>query len=103
MRALALRAPVPVVRTLATVLELAGKVTGTRPLMDRNMVDEFAGRYGFSHSTKAARELGYTWRPAQEVCVGRSRRSSRPASCPRARSVGPRFTRRCSASTTAGG
>src|SRR5207244_6709189 len=29
MRAPALRAPVPVVRTLATVLELAGKITGT--------------------------------------------------------------------------
>ncbi len=67
MRAPALRAPVPVVRTLATVLELAGKITGTRPLMDRSMADEFAGRYGFMHSTKAARELGYTWRPAREV------------------------------------
>ena len=67
MRAPAVRAPVPVVRALATVLELAGTITGTRPLMDRNMVDEFAGRYGFQHSTRAARELGYTWRPAREV------------------------------------
>ena len=67
MRAPAVRAPVPVVRALATVLELAGTITGTRPLMDRNMVDEFAGRYGFLHSTRAARELGYTWRPAREV------------------------------------
>src|SRR5438445_12207851 len=53
-----MRAPVPAVRTIATVLELAGRLTGTRPLMDRNMVDEFAGRYGFMHSAKAERELG---------------------------------------------
>ncbi|TMA36706.1 MAG: NAD-dependent epimerase/dehydratase family protein, partial [Deltaproteobacteria bacterium] len=67
MRAPRLRAPVPVVRAIATVLELGGKLTGTRPLMDRNLVDEFAGRYGFMHSAKAERELGYTWRPAREV------------------------------------
>ena len=67
MRAPAMRAPVPAVRTIATVLELAGRLTGTRPLMDRNMVDEFAGRYGFMHSAKAERELGYTWRPARHV------------------------------------
>jgi dihydroflavonol-4-reductase len=61
------RAPVPVVRVIATLLEVAGKVTGTRPLMDRNMVDEFAGKWGYQQSTKAAQELGYTWRSASEV------------------------------------
>jgi hypothetical protein len=59
--------PVLAVRALATVLELASKVTGTRPMIDRSQVDEFAGKYAYFSSAKAARELGYTWLPAREV------------------------------------
>jgi dihydroflavonol-4-reductase len=55
------KAPVPVVRALAAVMELASKVTGKRPLLDRSQVDEFAGKYGYFDSSKAERELGYTY------------------------------------------
>ena len=47
--------------------ELVSSVTGTRPMIDRSQVDEFAGKYAYFSSQKAARELGYTWRPAREV------------------------------------
>src|SRR5262249_35553154 len=67
LQAPTLRAPVPVVRAIATVPERGGRPPGTRPLMDRSRVDEFAGRYGYQSSAKAAAELGYTWRPAREV------------------------------------
>jgi dihydroflavonol-4-reductase len=63
------KAPVGVVRALATLMELGSKVTGARPMLDRSQVDEFAGRYGYFDSSKAARELGYTYRPAREVLV----------------------------------
>jgi dihydroflavonol-4-reductase len=62
-----MKAPVPVLRTLAGTLELASKLTGTRPMIDRSQIDEFAGRYGYFDSSKAARELGYTWLPARDV------------------------------------
>ena len=67
LKAPAVKLPVPAVRALATVLELASKVTGTRPMVDRSQVDEFAGKYAYFSSAKAARELGYTWLPAREV------------------------------------
>jgi dihydroflavonol-4-reductase len=56
-----LKAPVPVVRALAAVMELASKVTGKRPVLDRSQVDEFAGKYAYFDSSKAERELGYTY------------------------------------------
>jgi dihydroflavonol-4-reductase len=59
--------PVPVVRLLAATMELASKVTGTRPMLDRSQVDEFAGKYGYFDSTKAQRELGYTFLSARET------------------------------------
>lgn len=61
------KAPVPVIRALATVLELWGRLTGTRPMIDRSQVDEFAGTYAYYDWSKAARELGYTARPARDV------------------------------------
>jgi nucleoside-diphosphate-sugar epimerase len=62
-----LRLPVPVFRAIATLLELAGKVTRTRPLIDRSQVDEFGGTWAYYDSSKAARELGYTFRDARET------------------------------------
>ncbi|HZR82370.1 MAG TPA: NAD-dependent epimerase/dehydratase family protein [Candidatus Binatia bacterium] len=62
-----LKAPVPVVRLLAGAMELASRFTGSRPMIDRSQVDEFAGKFAFFDSSKAVRELGYTWLPAREV------------------------------------
>src|SRR5262249_20262953 len=59
--------PVPVMRALATVLELVSKVTGTRPMLDRSQVDEFGGKYAYFDNGKAERELGYTHRSARET------------------------------------
>jgi dihydroflavonol-4-reductase len=59
--------PVPVLRVIATGLEAVGRVTGWRPLIDRNQVDEFAGVYGYLDPGKAERELGFTWRNAREA------------------------------------
>ena len=67
LKAPTLKLPVPVIRGVATLLELVSSVTGTRPMIDRSQVDEFAGKYAYFSSQKAARELGYTWRPAREV------------------------------------
>jgi dihydroflavonol-4-reductase len=61
------RLPVPVIRVVATLLELTGKLTGTRPMIDRSQVDEFAGKYAYFSNAKAERELGYTWLPARDV------------------------------------
>jgi len=46
-------------------------MTGTRPMLDRSQVDEFAGKYGYFDSSKAERELGYTYLSARET-VGRT-------------------------------
>jgi dihydroflavonol-4-reductase len=62
-----LRVPVPILRVLAGVLELGGRLTGMRPMLDRSQVDEFAGTYSYFDSGKAERELGYTHRPARET------------------------------------
>jgi len=59
--------PVPVLRAVAAAMELASKLTGARPLIDRSQVDEFAGKYGYFDSGKAERELGYTYLPARET------------------------------------
>ena len=67
LKAPALKLPVPVIRTLAAVLELASKLTGARPMLDRSQVDEFAGKYAYFDNTKAERELGYTYLPARET------------------------------------
>ena len=63
----AIKAPVPVVRALAAALELASRITGTRPMIDRSQVDEFAGKFGYFDNSKAVRELGYTYRDARET------------------------------------
>jgi len=65
LKAPTFKAPVPLVRALATVMELASKVTGSRPMIDRSQVDEFAGKYAYFSSAKAKRELGYTYLPAR--------------------------------------
>jgi hypothetical protein len=36
-------------------------------MIDRSQVDEFAGRYGYFDSSKAQRELGYTYLSARET------------------------------------
>jgi dihydroflavonol-4-reductase len=59
--------PVPIFRAVAAVLELGGKLTGTRPMIDRAQVDEFGGTWAYYDSSKAERELGYTWRDARET------------------------------------
>ena len=66
LRAPTIRIRLPILRALATVLELGGRLTGARPMLDRNQVDEFAGVYGYVDSGKAARELGYTYRSARD-------------------------------------
>src|SRR5947199_523345 len=64
LKAPAVKLPVPAVRALATVLELASKVTGTRPMVDRSQVDEFAGKYAYFSSAKAAAHPGHPGLPA---------------------------------------
>jgi dihydroflavonol-4-reductase len=59
--------PVIALRALATGLEAISWVTGWRPAIDRNQVDEFAGVFGFMDSGKAERELGFTWRNARDT------------------------------------
>jgi len=71
LKAPTLRVPLPVLRVLAGGLELAGRLTGTRPMLDRSQVDEFAGKFAYFDSRKAERELGYTHRSARET-VGRT-------------------------------
>jgi dihydroflavonol-4-reductase len=67
LKAPTLRVPVPVLRVLAHALELGGRLTGKRPMLDRSQVDEFAGVWGYMTSARAERELGYTHRPAREA------------------------------------
>lgn len=67
LKAPSLRLPVPAIRVLATGLELASKVTGARPLLDRSQVDEFAGKYAYFDNSKAERELGYTHLSARDT------------------------------------
>jgi dihydroflavonol-4-reductase len=62
-----IRIPVALLRVLAGAMELGSRLTGTRPMLDRSQVDEFAGKYAFHDSGKARRELGYTARSARET------------------------------------
>jgi dihydroflavonol-4-reductase len=59
--------PVPVLRLLAGGMELASKITRSRPMLDRSQVDEFAGKWGCLSNAKAIRELGMTFRNARET------------------------------------
>src|SRR5947207_5153039 len=59
--------PVGVIRALAAGLELVSRLTGSRPMIDRSQVDEFAGKYAYFNCSKAERELGYTYRSARET------------------------------------
>src|SRR5262245_498087 len=63
----AIKLPVPIVRALAGVLELVSRLTGTRPMLDRSQVDEFAGKYAYFDNSKAERELGYTYLSARDT------------------------------------
>jgi dihydroflavonol-4-reductase len=67
MRPPFVKVPVPILRVMATGMELVSRVTGTRPLLDRSQVDEFAGWYANVTPAKAERELGYTYRPVRDV------------------------------------
>jgi dihydroflavonol-4-reductase len=71
LKAPTIRAPVPVLRLLAAILELGGTLTGKRPMIDRSQIDEFAGKYAYFDSSKAERELGYTHLSARAT-VGRT-------------------------------
>jgi len=62
-----IKLPVPVLWLLAGGMELASKVTGSRPMLDRTQIDEFAGKYGYFSSSKAKRELGYTFLSARDT------------------------------------
>jgi dihydroflavonol-4-reductase len=62
-----MKAPVPVVRLLAAAMELGSKLTGSRPMLDRSQVDEFAGHFGYFSNAKAERELGYTFLSARDT------------------------------------
>jgi dihydroflavonol-4-reductase len=67
LRAPTVKLPVPVLRVVAGVLEVASRVTGARPMIDRSQVDEFAGKYAYFDSSKAKRELGYAWLSARDT------------------------------------
>jgi len=62
-----IRMPRPVLRVLAGGMELAGRLGGSRPILDRAQVDEFAGVYGYLSAAKAERDLGWTYRPARDA------------------------------------
>jgi hypothetical protein len=61
------KAPVAVVGWIAGAMALGSKLTGSRPMLDRSQVDEFAGHYGYFSSAKAERELGYRYLSARET------------------------------------
>ena len=67
LKAPTMKAPLPILRMLAAGMELAAKITGKRPQLDRSQVDEFAGNYGYFDSSKAQRELGYTYISARDT------------------------------------
>jgi dihydroflavonol-4-reductase len=67
LRAPTIKLPVPVLRAMAFAMEIGGRMTGTRPMLDRAQVDEFAGVYGYVDTSKAERDLGFTHRPARET------------------------------------
>ena len=67
LKAPRVKLPVPVLRLVAGAMELGSKLTGSRPMIDRQQVDEFAGKFSYFDSSKAARDLGYTWLPARDV------------------------------------
>ncbi|HYR96752.1 MAG TPA: NAD-dependent epimerase/dehydratase family protein [Candidatus Binatus sp.] len=67
LKAPSIKLPVPVIRALAAGMELVSKLTGSRPMLDRSQVDEFGGKYAYFDSTKAKRELGYTFLSARET------------------------------------
>jgi dihydroflavonol-4-reductase len=67
LKAPTMKMPVPVLRAVAGLMELGARVTGGKPQLDRTQVDEFAGKYGYFDSSKAKRELGYTWLSARDT------------------------------------
>jgi dihydroflavonol-4-reductase len=67
LKAPSVKLPIPVLRVLAGAMELGSKLTGSRPMIDREQVDDFAGKYSYFDNSKAKRELGYTWLPARDV------------------------------------
>jgi dihydroflavonol-4-reductase len=71
LKAPTVKLPVGAVRAVAALMELASKLTGKRPMIDRSQVDEFAGKYAYFDCSKAKRELGYTYLSARET-VGRT-------------------------------
>jgi dihydroflavonol-4-reductase len=67
LKAPTIKVPVPLLRVLAMLMEYGARLTGGRPQIDRSQVDEFAGKYLYFDSSRAVRELGYTYRPARDV------------------------------------
>jgi dihydroflavonol-4-reductase len=67
LKAPTLKMPIPVLWVVAGLMELGARVTGGKPQLDRTQVEEFAGKYGYFDSSKAKRELGYTWLSARDT------------------------------------
>ncbi|HJQ83658.1 MAG TPA: NAD-dependent epimerase/dehydratase family protein [Candidatus Binatia bacterium] len=67
LKAPAMKLPVPLLRVLAGAMEVVSRLTGGRPMLDRSQVDEFGGKFAYFDSSKAVRELGYTYRSARET------------------------------------
>jgi hypothetical protein len=67
LRTPSIKLPVGVLRVIAAGMELVSRVTGRRPMIDPSHVDEFGGRYAYFDSSKAVRELGYSFLSAREI------------------------------------
>jgi hypothetical protein len=62
-----IKLPFPVLRLIAGGMELASKVTGTRPMLDRTRSTSSPASTASSAATKAKRELGYTYLSARDT------------------------------------
>jgi dihydroflavonol-4-reductase len=67
IKAPSIKVPGPVLRIVAILMEIASRLTGSRPQMTRSTVDEFGGKYAYVDCSKARRELGFTYRSARET------------------------------------
>ncbi|GIX07059.1 MAG: hypothetical protein KatS3mg115_1462 [Candidatus Poribacteria bacterium] len=62
-----LRVPPWVLPPVALLAEVWGRATGREPLVNRDTVHDLAGRYAYADSSRAIRELGYRYLPAEEA------------------------------------
>lgn len=59
--------PRPLAMAVATGYELASRFTGRQPLVTRGTIRHLYGTYDWYDCGKASSELGYSWRPVDEV------------------------------------